>query len=110
VTWFVIVPFCLASLLTGIVQALGTPWGLLRHWWVLVKLTMTSLATFILLLHARAIDEAASIAAQTTLSLADLGRLRLQLIADSGAAVLVLLAATVLAIYKPRGVTTLGGA
>src|SRR5690349_21578059 len=30
--WFVIVPFCLASLATGLVQSLGTPWGLLRHY------------------------------------------------------------------------------
>ena len=29
--WFVIVPFSLAALLTGLVQSLGTPWGLFRH-------------------------------------------------------------------------------
>lgn len=31
--WYVIVPLCLASLATGLVQALGTPWGLVRHYW-----------------------------------------------------------------------------
>ena len=30
--WFVIVPLSLASLLTGLVQALGTTWGLFRHY------------------------------------------------------------------------------
>jgi hypothetical protein len=31
-TRLVIVPLCLASLLTGILQSLGTPWGLFRHY------------------------------------------------------------------------------
>jgi hypothetical protein len=50
-TWIVVVPFCLASLLTGIVQSLGTKWGLFRHYWVLLKLLVTVLATIVLLLH-----------------------------------------------------------
>jgi hypothetical protein len=29
---FVIVPLARASLLTGLAQALGTPWGLFRHY------------------------------------------------------------------------------
>ncbi len=33
-----IVPLALASLLTGLVMALGTKWGLFRHWWVLISL------------------------------------------------------------------------
>ena len=65
ITWFVIVPFCLASLLTGIVQSLGTPWGLLRHYWVLAKLILTVLATLILLLHTQPISYMANIAAET---------------------------------------------
>jgi len=32
ISWLVIVPLSLASLVTGFVQALGTPWGLLRHY------------------------------------------------------------------------------
>ena len=28
--WFVIIPFCLASLFTGVVQSLGTKWGLFK--------------------------------------------------------------------------------
>ncbi|MFE3559240.1 hypothetical protein ACFXKW_30930 [Streptomyces sp. NPDC059193] len=30
--WYVIVPFSVASLLTGVVQSFGTVWGLLRHY------------------------------------------------------------------------------
>src|SRR6184192_1575618 len=48
-TWFVIVPLSLASLLTGLVDSWGTPWGLFRHYWVVTKLLLTVLATIILL-------------------------------------------------------------
>ena len=66
-TWFVIVPLCLAALLTGIVQSVGTPWGLFRHYWVATKLLLTVLATIILLVHTQPIDRVAAVAAQTTL-------------------------------------------
>ena len=39
---FVIVPFAFGSLLTGIIQSLGTTWGLFRHYWVVIKLLLTS--------------------------------------------------------------------
>src|SRR5437762_3503112 len=45
---FVVVPLAFASLLSGLVQSLGTPWGLVRHYWVLVKLLLTTFATIIL--------------------------------------------------------------
>lgn len=35
----------LASLLIGIVQALGTEWGLFRHYWVLMKLLILGYVT-----------------------------------------------------------------
>lgn len=43
--WFVIVPLSLAALLSGLVQSLGTPWGLFRHWWIVVKFLLTTGAT-----------------------------------------------------------------
>jgi hypothetical protein len=46
---FVIVPLAFASLLTGLIQSLGTPWGLFRHYWVVVKLLLTVFATVVLL-------------------------------------------------------------
>ena len=47
--WYVIVPLALASLLTGFVMSLATPWGLFRHYWVLSSLALTILATVVLL-------------------------------------------------------------
>lgn len=106
--WFVIVPFSLASLLTGIVQSLGTTWGLFRHYWVVAKLLITVLASTLLLLHMQPVDRLAQVAAETTLSGVHLRGLRIQLVADATAAVLVLLVATTLSVYKPRGTTTYG--
>lgn len=105
---YVIVPFGLASLLTGLVSSLGTEWGLVRHYWVLVKLLMTIPLSILMLVHTQPVSYLASAAAKRTLSDADLGGLRIQLVADSGAALLALLVATTLALYKPRGMTRYG--
>jgi hypothetical protein len=100
--WSVIVPLCLASTLTGFVSSLGTRWGLVRHHWVLIKLLMTVPATVLLLVHMKPIAYLAGIAAETTLFNADLaGRLRMQMVAYAVAALLVLILATVLSVYKP---------
>jgi uncharacterized membrane protein len=106
--WFVIVPLSLASPLTGLIQSLGTMWGLFRHYWVLVKFLITIPSTIVLLLHMQPTSRLAGVAAATTLSSADLHRLRIQLIADAGAALLVLLVATILSVYKPWGLTRYG--
>ena len=102
---FVIVPLCLASLLTGLVSSLGTSWGLFQHYWVLVKLLLAIPSTILLLLHTRPISYVARVALETTLSGTDLGRLRIELVAEAGAALLVLLVATTLSVYKPPGRT-----
>lgn len=101
--WFVIVPFCIASFLSGLIQSLGTQWGLFKHYWVLAKLLLTIAATIILFLHMKPISYIAGIASQTTLSNPELLGLQIQLIADAGAALLVLLVATMLSVYKPWG-------
>lgn len=38
--WMIIVPCSLAALLTGLVQSLGTEWGLFRHYWIVAKLSL----------------------------------------------------------------------
>ena len=106
--WFVIVPMSVASLLTGLVQSLGTTWGLFRHYWVLVKLLITIVATVLLLVHMQPVGHLARVVAETTLASGELAGLRLQLVADAGAALLALLVATALSVYKPRGLTPYG--
>ncbi len=109
IAWFVIVPFAFASLLTGIVQSVGTTWGLFRHYWVLFKLLLNIFAVFVLLEYTTSLSQLAGVAAKTTLSSADLNQLKDPgHIVHSGGGLLALLVATVLAVYKPRGVTRYG--
>ena len=103
IAWFVILPFGVCSLLTGLVQSLGTHWGLFKHYWIVVKLILTLVATIVLLLHMHPIKDMATVASKTLLSTTDLRSLRIQLIADAGAALLVLLATTTVSVYKPWG-------
>lgn len=106
--WFVIVPLCLASLLTGLVSSLGTTWGLFRQYWVVLKLIMTVLSTGLLLVHMSPIGYMAGVAAETTLSSTDLHGLRMQILVEAVVALLVLLVATALSVYKPKGMTPYG--
>ena len=107
--WFVLLPLSLASLVTGLVQGLGTKWGLFRHYWVLAKLLMNVLATTVLLLYTQTLGSLADVAAETTLSSDDLDFLRTpSVVLHSGAALMLLIVATVLAVYKPRGMTPYG--
>jgi len=109
VGWFVLVPLAFASLLTGLVQSLGTTWGLLRHYWVLFKLLINVFATFVLLIYMQTLDRFAAVAAETTFSSGDLSELRdPSPVLHAGIALLLLLVATTLAVYKPRGMTRYG--
>ncbi|MFE9399362.1 hypothetical protein [Streptomyces flavidovirens] len=108
VGWYVIVPLSVASLLSGLVQSLGTVWGLLRHYWVIAKLLITVVATVLLLVHMQPVGQLADAAARATLVDGELEGMRIQLIADAAAALLVLLTAAALSVFKPRGVTRYG--
>ena len=104
--WFALVPLAFASLLTGLVQSLGTPWGLFRHYWVLFKLVINVIATTILLLYMQTFAVMADVAANPS---ADLAAVRTASPAlHAAVALLLLLVATTLAVYKPRGMTRYG--
>ena len=98
-----VVPLATASLVIGVVNALGTSWGLFRHYWVVVKLLLTLVATVVLLLQVpgiRSMADAAGSGADPT----DLpGTL-----AHSIGGLVVLVLVTVMSIYKPRGLTRYG--
>jgi uncharacterized membrane protein len=104
--WYVLVPLSLASLITGVVQGLGTTWGLFEHYWVTTKLLITLVATIVLLMYTQTLDHLADIAAARTV---DVGRLRSPSpVVHAAAGLLLLVAATTLAIFKPPGRTRYG--
>ncbi len=103
--WYAIVPLALAALLTGIVMSLGTPWGLFRHYWVLITLVLTILATSILLLHMPDVSYIAEVARGADAeSLKGFGGDLFHAVGG----LMVLLVITVLNVYKPRGMTRYG--
>ena len=104
--WYVLVPLSLASLLSGLVSSLATPWGLFRHYWVVAKLVINGFATVVLLMYMESLDYLADLAVASSAELAGL-RSSSPVLHAAGALVL-LLVATVLGLYKPRGVTRYG--
>jgi hypothetical protein len=106
--WYALIPLSLASLLTGLIQSLGTTWGLVRHYWVIAKLLMNLFATGVLLLYTQTLTYLADLARAATTT-ADLDRLRSPSpVVHAAAAVGLLIVALVLSIYKPRGRTAYG--
>lgn len=102
-TWYVILPFCFTSLVTGIIQAVGTKWGLFKHYWIVVKLFLTVTSTLLLILHLKPIGDLSVTAMQPTFSNAEHSAQSIDMIKKSGAAALVLLLITTISIYKPWG-------
>lgn len=100
--WFAIVPLALAALLTGLVLSLGTPWGLFRHYWVVISLALTALCTVVLLLHMPTVTATAAM-----LRGMEMGGMGGDLL-HPGVGLLVLIAITALNVYKPRGLTPYG--
>ncbi len=107
ITGYVLVPLAFASLFTGIVMSLGTPWGLFRYYWVLFKLLLTILSTIVLLGFTQTMSHMVGIASDPTTSIAELNSMGAGMIHAVGALV-VLLIITILSVFKPRGITRYG--
>ena len=102
----VLMPFALATLITGLVQSWGTPWGVLRHYWVVVKLVITVVATGVLIAYLGTLDQLAVTATETGVPLEHMQSS--SPILHSAAALLLLLGATTLSVFKPKGLTRRG--
>ena len=105
--YFALIPLAATALLTGVAQALGTHWGLLRHYWIVAKLLLTVVAFAVMVAnlgqvsshadhvrHAPAGDLAAGAATHD--------------LQHAGVGVLILLLVAILGLYKPGGLTRYG--
>jgi hypothetical protein len=106
--WYVIVPLCLASLVTGLVTSLGTHWGLFRYYWVVVKLLISIVAALILFGFTQTLGYLGDLAADTTVSVEALRSFGQSPVLHSGGGLLALLVTTTLSVYKPKGLTPYG--
>lgn len=104
--WFILVPLAFASLLTGLICSLGTTWGLFRHYWVIFKLIINVFATFVLLIYMETFSLMARVAADPSIDLAMVRNASPAL--HAALALMLLLVATGLSVYKPRGLTAYG--
>jgi uncharacterized membrane protein len=104
--WFVLVPLAFGSLITGLIQGVGTTWGVFRHYWVVFKLLINVVATTLLLMYMETFRSMADVAADPSAELSTVRNASPLLHAVVAAALLI--TATVLAVYKPRGVTRYG--
>ncbi|MBY5867738.1 hypothetical protein [Rhizobium leguminosarum] len=104
----VIVPLVMASFLSGLVQSLGTTWGLFRHYWVLVKFLLNLLVVVVLLLQVKGIVYLGVASLESTMSNSDQLDLRRSLVIHAAGGLVVLLVTTALSVYKPRGMTRYG--
>jgi hypothetical protein len=107
-----LVPVSMGTLVTGVLLSFGTPWGLIRHYWVLVKfvLTVALVVSGILVLNQKLQEAAVRVSEVplSTLTSADVGTLRFQIVAAVSVALLLLITATTLSVYKPWGRTWFG--
>lgn len=104
--WYAVVPLSLLAVATGLVQALGTPWGLFRYYWVIVKLVLTAIGTGLLLMHQGLLAGQAALAARDATTSGDsLRQFGAQLVWDSGLGLFLLIVLTGLSVFKPWGMT-----
>jgi len=103
VGWYIIVPTSLAALLTGLIQSLGTHWGLFRSYWITVKFILTFGASIILVKHMPVVSKMANWVEGGKLSGPDFEMLRIQLLVHAVGGLFILIITTVLSVYKPWG-------
>jgi hypothetical protein len=101
---YALVPLAIATLVTGVAQSLGTPWGLFKHYWVVISFLVTGFATVVLVLHLPAVARLADQALDPSYSMAGRGG---DLFHSIGGLV-VLAVPLVLNVFKPRGLTAYG--
>jgi hypothetical protein len=97
--WFVIVPLSFAATLSGVIQSVGTRWGLLQHWWIVVKFVLTLVGTVILLRHMKILSQVPQVSDGLFRP-----NFRPELI-HAGGGLLLLVAVTTLSVFKPWGLT-----
>lgn len=103
---FVLIPMPFGSLLTGLIQSLGSAWGLFKRYWVIFKLAINLFATVMLLMYLETFRFMAGFASDP---MPRIGVVRnVSPLLHAILALVLLLVATVLAIYKPRGLTPHG--
>lgn len=103
----IVIPSALAAILSGLVVSLGTPWGLIRHWWVLLKFVIAVSLPVIATVESTWIEQLEN---RTQDPAAEPGGLGLTLVICMILFVVLLWTAVTLSIFKTGGRTRWGRA
>jgi hypothetical protein len=95
---WLVAPLAVTALASGLVQSVTSEWGLIRYWWVVIKLTITAVLTMVVFLVLA--PGLAAIANTAAGQITDGQRLRVALFPSAALVLLVL--NVVLGTYKPR--------
>ncbi|WP_106397073.1 hypothetical protein [Actinocorallia populi] len=101
----IVIPSVFAALITGVVVSLGTPWGLVRHWWVLLKLLIALSLPVAATVESGWIEQ---LKLRTEDPAADPGGVGLALVVCMACFVALLWTAVALSVFKPGGKTRWG--
>jgi hypothetical protein len=107
VALWAILPLALGAFATGLVMALGTRWGLFRHYWVVLSLALTVFAILALSAQLPTLAVRADVAADPASDEDALRRLG-DMVPRSVAALVLLATIIALSVFKPRGMTQYG--
>jgi uncharacterized membrane protein len=98
-------PLSLGILVTGLILGVGTRWGLLHYWWVLIKLLLSLVMTVLVFVSLVPAVNSIAVRSTTTTSAeairASLGSLPTQLMFPPIVSFLMLGVAAILSIFKP---------
>jgi hypothetical protein len=98
-------PLSLGILVTGLIVGLGTRWGLVRYWWVLIKLLLSLVMTVLVFVSLVPAVRGMAVLSTTALSAdavrASLGAIPTMLLFPPTVSLLMLSIATILSIFKP---------
>ncbi|GEM49539.1 hypothetical protein [Deinococcus cellulosilyticus] len=104
----VLFPLSVLTLTTGILQALLTPWGLWKHYWVVFKLFFTLIAALVMWNEMTTIAMLSGMATTGTQAQGLHQQGLAGLSVHSGVGALLLLGINLLSVLKPRGETGWG--
>jgi uncharacterized membrane protein len=106
-----LIPISLIAFVTGLTLALGTRWGLVRHWWVLTKFVLTLIPVILIPLSLlpgyRAL--AALVNEAPPGQLVDVGTSGPSLVIAAIVSTTMYLTSATLSVFKPWGRTRWGG-
>ncbi|MGC7098269.1 PDR/VanB family oxidoreductase [Amycolatopsis lurida] len=101
----IVIPSVVLTIITGLVVALGTPWGLVKHRWVLVKFVISLSIPAAAAVESRWVTE---LVARTADPVGEPGALGVSLVVVVGCFAVLLWTATTLSVIKPWGRTRWG--